>query len=62
MDERKYIGLLEERRKKMSDEMLWKPDGTNEFSYGHLVGVNHGLRLAADLLLEMLADEKETDR
>ena len=61
MDERKYITLLKTHRQQLADEGLHKPDQRTEFEYGRAVGVNHGLRLAEELLLNMLKDEKESD-
>lgn len=45
----------------MADEGLHHPNERTEFAYGHAVGLNHGLRIAEELLLEMLKGEKEQD-
>lgn len=64
MDEQRYLAKLRDRRVTTADGTLHRPDTSLEpaFAYGHLVGVNHGLRLAEELLLEMLRDDKEQDK
>ena len=64
MDERRYLSELIDRRQRMADEGLWKPSmaWSPEFAYGHTVGMNHGLRLAEELLAEMLRDEADKEK
>lgn len=61
MDEKDYIARLKTLRMLIADEALTKPEARTEFSYGHAVGMNHGLRRAEQEFLEMLKSEKEKD-
>lgn len=63
MDEKTYIAKLQTARKERADAALQSspPVGAIEFCFGRESGINAGLRMAEQILLEMLKDEREKD-
>lgn len=63
IDEKVYIGKLQTARKERADAAFQSspPVGAIEFCFGREAGINAGLRMAEQILLEMLKDDKERD-
>lgn len=63
MDEKRYIAALQTIRIQRADNAL--NGGVPQecaFHYGREVGINAGLRMAEQVLTEMLKDDKEQDQ
>jgi hypothetical protein len=63
LDEKVYLDRLLAQRMELSDGACQRGAGEGDpgYTYGIAVGVNHGLRIAEQLLMNLLKEEKETD-
>lgn len=64
IDEKKYIGILQAARIDRADRALNSGYGTPDatFHYGKECGINCGLRMAEELLMAMINDEREREK
>jgi len=53
-----YVQRLKEKTGEISIEMLERPSDPSQFGYGKACGLITGLRLAEQLFLELLRDER----
>ncbi len=60
--EQQLLNALKAEQARFAIEALKKPQNRDAFEYGHRVGVIDGLERAINVLLNLLDEEKNSDR